>query len=204
MRSPFRSGFGIGSLRAVGRCCTSASISCSSSRSVRWFPRAVMFDDYRTKQSGDDFGFGERLGVSEGQILHAAVRVVDQFAGVLDALDLGEPLGVLFGSIRSFSGFAGDGGMQISGRRSDQQSSAGRLDSISRRLLQDFVGGAQLFVLALRLDATFAKREVGAFELLRDPGRRRNRPNSTDAPSAPAGGGVASSTAVGRSISRIS
>ena len=62
------------------------------------FPRAEAFDDFRLGQSDDGFGqgvfvavsnasdrhvdsgFGERLGVSNGQILHAAVRVVGQRA----------------------------------------------------------------------------------------------------------------------------
>ena len=60
------------------------------------FPRAEMLDDFRLEQSDDGFGqcavaavsdasdghddsgFGEPIGVSNGQILHASVRVVGQ------------------------------------------------------------------------------------------------------------------------------
>ena len=56
-------------------------------------------------------------------------RSVPPSAFIVDAPDHLDGFGVLFGPVGRFSGVAGDGGMRIIGRRSDQQNAADRLDA---------------------------------------------------------------------------
>ena len=64
-------------------------------------------------------------------------RSVLLFAFIVGALDFVEDLGVPFGLVGGISGVAGNGGMPISGRRSDRQDAAGRLDSAGVAMLFD-------------------------------------------------------------------
>ena len=66
-----------------------------------------------------------------------AGRSVLPSAFLVDAPDRLEGFGVLFGPIRGFSGVAGDGGVRIMSRRSDQQDEADRLDSAGIAMLFD-------------------------------------------------------------------
>ena len=62
------------------------------------------------------------------QLTPDLARSVSTFASIMDALDLPSRFGVPSGP-RSLAGVASDSGVRISGRRSDRQNAADRLDS---------------------------------------------------------------------------
>ena len=81
-------------------------------------------------------GFGNVPALLPTQLRPDLARSVPSCAFVVDAPDRLEGFGVAFGPVEGFSGIAG-GGVRISGRRSDRQDAADRLDSAGLAMLFD-------------------------------------------------------------------